>query len=75
MLDPRKWKYEAQVGLLVSTIAGAGFGIVMSYQSGNGWLGTPIWAVISAVILGGAFYFDRVLRLARAPILHRSSCP
>jgi hypothetical protein len=46
----------------MSTIAGAGFGIVISYQSGNGWLGTFIWAVISAVILGGAFYFDRVLR-------------
>jgi hypothetical protein len=46
----------------MSTIAGAGFGIVISYQSGNRWLGTFIWAIISAVILGGAFYFDRVLR-------------
>ena len=62
MLDPRKWEYQNQVGLLVSTIAGAGFGIVIGYQSGNGWLGTLIWALISAVILGGAFYFDRVLR-------------
>jgi len=62
MLDPRKWEYQNQVGLLVSTIAGAGFGIVIGYQSGNGWLGTLIWALISAVILGGAFYFDRVFR-------------
>jgi hypothetical protein len=62
MLDPRKWEYQNQVGLLVSTIAGAGFGIVIGYQSGNGWLGTLIWVLISAVILGGAFYFDRVFR-------------
>jgi F0F1-type ATP synthase assembly protein I len=61
MLDPRKWEYQNQVGLLVSTIAGAGFGIVIGYQS-NGWLGTLIWALISAVILGGAFYFNRVVR-------------
>jgi hypothetical protein len=62
MINPLEWKYENQVGLLVSTIAGAGFGIVISYQSANGWLGTLIWALISAVILGGAFYFDRVIR-------------
>jgi hypothetical protein len=62
MLDPRKWEYQNQVGLLVSTIAGAGFGIVIAYQSGNGWLGTFIWALTGAVILGGAFYFNRVLR-------------
>jgi hypothetical protein len=62
MNNPLKWRYEAQAGLLVSTIAGAGFGIVIGYQSGNGWLGTLIWTLISAVILGGAFYFDRVLR-------------
>ena len=59
---PLEWKYEHQVGPLVSTIAGAGFGIVISYQSGDGWLGTIIWTLIGAVILGGAFYFDRVLR-------------
>jgi len=37
---PLEWKYEHQVGRLVSTIAGAGFGIVISCQSGDGWLGT-----------------------------------
>ena len=62
MNNPLKWRYEAQAGLLISTIAGAGFGIVIAYQSGNGWLGTPIWVLVSAVILGGAFYFDRVFR-------------
>jgi hypothetical protein len=61
MTNPLEWKYTAQAGLLVSTIAGAGFGIVIGYQSGNGWLGTLAWALIGAVILGGAFYFDRVL--------------
>ena len=62
MPNPLKWRYEDQVGLLVSTIAGAGLGIVIGYQSGNRWLGTLIWALISAVILGGAFYFNRVFR-------------
>jgi hypothetical protein len=62
MINPLEWKYHNQVGLVVSTIAGAGFGIVISYQSGNGWLGTLIWPLVSAVILGGAFYLDRVLR-------------
>jgi hypothetical protein len=62
MINPLEWKYVAQAGLLLSTIAGAGFGIVISYQSANGWLGILIWALISAVILGGAFYFHRVLR-------------
>jgi len=62
MLDPREWDYQNQVGLLVSSIAGAGLGIVIGYQSGNGWLGTLIWALTSAAILGGAFYFHRALR-------------
>jgi len=62
MLDPLKWKLKDQVGLLVSTIAGAGFGIAIGYVSGNGWLGTLIWAFISAVILGGAFYFNQLFR-------------
>ena len=59
MINPLKWKHAAQAGLLVSTIAGVGFGIAISYQSGNGWLGIAIWALIGAVILGGAFYFGR----------------
>ena len=62
MLNPLTWKYQDQAGLIIATIAGAGFGIVIAYQSGNGWLGTLIWALISAVILGGAFYFSRVIR-------------
>jgi hypothetical protein len=53
MIDPLKWKYEAQAGLLVSAIAGTGFGT---------WLGTFIWALSGAAILGGAFYVDRVIR-------------
>jgi uncharacterized membrane protein YeaQ/YmgE (transglycosylase-associated protein family) len=62
MIDPLKWKYEAQAGLLVSAIAGTGFGTVIAYQLGNGWLGTFIWALIGAVVVGGAFYLDRVTR-------------
>jgi hypothetical protein len=63
MINPLEWNYAAQAGLLLSTIAGAGFGIVISYQSVNGWLGIFVWALIGAVVVGGAFYFDRVLRL------------
>jgi len=62
MLNPLSWKYEDRVGLVVATIAGVGFGIVIGYQSGNEWLGTLIWALIGAVILGGAFYFNRPFR-------------
>jgi hypothetical protein len=62
MINPLEWKYKAQAGLLVSTIAGAGLGIAIGYVSGNGWLGTLIWALISAVILGGAFYFNQLFR-------------
>jgi hypothetical protein len=65
MTNPLEWKYVAQAGLLVSTMAGAGFGIGISYQSGNGWLGTFTWAFISAVILGGAFYIDYIGRALR----------
>ena len=62
MIDPLKWKYKAQAGLLVSAIAGTGFGTVIAYQSENGWLGTFIWTLIGAVVVGGAFYLDRVTR-------------
>jgi len=62
MLNPLKWKYQDQAGLLVSTMAGAGFGIAIAYQSGNEWVGTLIWALVGAVILGGAFYFNQVIR-------------
>ena len=62
IINPLKWKYESRVGLLVSAIAGAGFGILIGYRSGNEWLGTLIWALIGAVILGGAFYFNQVIR-------------
>ena len=62
MINPLEWKYQDQAGLIIATIAGAGFGIVIAYQSGNGWLGTFIWALVSAVILGGAFYFNQLFR-------------
>jgi uncharacterized membrane protein YeaQ/YmgE (transglycosylase-associated protein family) len=64
MLDAQslKWKYQDQAGLIIATLASAGFGIAMSYRSGNEWLGTLIWALVGAVILVGAFYFERVIR-------------
>ena len=60
MLNPLKWRYEDQVGLIVATIAGAGFGILIGYRSQNGLLGTLIWG--GAVVVGGAFYFGRASR-------------
>ena len=62
MLNPLKWNYQDQAGLIIATLAGAGFGIAISYRSGNEWLGTLIWALIGAVILGGTFYFNRPFR-------------
>jgi hypothetical protein len=57
------------VGLRMTLMAAWGMrnpahvAIVISYQWGSGWLGILIWAFISAVVVGGAFYYDRVLRL------------
>jgi len=62
MLNPLKWKYRDQAALIIATLAGAGFGIAIGYRSGNEWLGTLIWTLIGAVILGGAFYFNRPFR-------------
>ena len=62
MINPLEWKYVAQAGLLLSAIAGTGFGTVIASQSGNGWLGMFVWALFGAVVVGGAFYFDRVIR-------------
>jgi hypothetical protein len=62
MINPLKWKYEDQVGLLVAILAGAALGIVVGYRSGNEWLGTLIWTLIGAVAVGGAFYSGRASR-------------
>jgi hypothetical protein len=62
MLNPLKWRYQDQAELIIATLAGAGFGIVIGYRSENGWLGTLIWALIGAVVVGGAFYFGRASR-------------
>jgi len=60
MLNPLEWKYQDQAALIIAALAGAGFGIAISYRSGNEWLGTLIWTLTGAVILGGAFYFHRL---------------
>ena len=59
MINPLEWKYQDQAGLIIATIAGTGFGILIGYRSENGLLGTLIWALIGAVILDGAFCFGR----------------
>ena len=62
MLNPLKWRYQDQAGLIIATLAGAGFGIVIGYRSGNEWLGTLIWTLIGAVVVSGVVYFHRFFR-------------
>jgi CDP-diglyceride synthetase len=61
MLNPLKWKYEDQVGLITATAFGATFGLASSYSPGQGWF-NALWALIGAVVVGGAFYCYRAFR-------------
>jgi len=54
MLNPLKWKYEDRVGLLVSTIAGAGFGkwiarhtYLGAHRRSRRWRGVLFWSGFS----------------------------
>ena len=63
MLNPLKWKYEDQVGLLVATLAGAGLGIIAGgLLVQHGWFNMLIWGLIGAVILGAWVYWYRAFR-------------
>jgi hypothetical protein len=48
--------------LLVAALAGAALGIVTGYSLRHEWFGILIWALIGAVVLGGAVYCYRVFR-------------
>jgi uncharacterized membrane protein YeaQ/YmgE (transglycosylase-associated protein family) len=61
MLNPLKWKYEDQVGLIVATAFGALLGFVNGYAPGHEWHNL-LWAVIGAVVVGGAVYCYRAFR-------------
>ena len=60
-LNPLKWKYEDQVGLITATAFGATFGLASGYSPGQG-LFNVLWALIGAVVVGGAFYCYRAFR-------------
>ena len=60
MINPLRWKYEHQVGLLVATLAGAVLGIITGGSLEHGWLLMLIWALIGAVVVGGLVYCLRV---------------
>jgi uncharacterized membrane protein YeaQ/YmgE (transglycosylase-associated protein family) len=62
MINPLKWKYEDQVGLLVATLAGAVLGIITGGSLEHGWFNMLIWALIGAVVVGGWVYWLRASR-------------
>jgi hypothetical protein len=61
MLNPLKWKYEDQVGLIVATSFGAVLGLAMGYSPGHMWFNLLL-ALIGAVIVGGWVYWLRAFR-------------
>ena len=61
MLNPLKWKYEDQVGLIIATAFGALLGLVNGYSPGHEWFNL-LWALVGAVIVGGLVYYHRASR-------------
>ncbi len=71
MLNPLKWKPEHRAGFLVATAAGAALGIAFGFTLlPRGWHisdwfdrrldDVAIWAIIGAMIVGGAIYCYRI---------------
>jgi hypothetical protein len=54
MLNPLKWKYEDQVGLLVATAFEAALGLATGYSPGHVWFNL-LWALAGAVVVSGWF--------------------
>ena len=48
--------------LLIAALVSALLGIVTDYVAGKPSFGTLIWALIGAVVVGGAFYCYRAFR-------------
>jgi hypothetical protein len=58
MLDPRKWEYVDRLRLLIAAAFGALLGFTNGYS--HGWFNI-LWALVGAVVVGGAFYCYRAL--------------
>jgi F0F1-type ATP synthase assembly protein I len=54
--------YEDRRELLIAAVIGAVLGIVTGYVAGKPLFGILIWALIGAVVVGGAFYCYRAFR-------------
>ena len=59
MLDPRKWEYVDRARLLIAAAFGAMLGFTNGYS--QGWFNL-LWALVGAVVVGGAFYCYRAFR-------------
>ena len=59
MLNPRKGKNEDRLRLLIATAFGTALGFTNGYS--HGWFNL-LWALISAVVVSGAFYCYRAFR-------------
>ena len=61
MLNPLKWKYEDQVGLIIATAFGALLGLAIGYSPGHEPL-NALLALIGAIVVGGIVYCLRSFR-------------
>jgi lipoprotein signal peptidase len=59
MLNPRKSKYVDRLRLLIAVVFGAALGFTNGYS--HGWF-NALWALVGAVVVGGAFYCYRAFR-------------
>jgi len=61
MINPLKWKYEDQVGLVTATSFGAVLGLAIGYSPGHAWF-NALLALIGAVVVGAWVYWLRAFR-------------
>jgi len=61
MLNPLKWKYQDQAVLIIASAFGALLALANGYSPGHEW-SNALWALIGAVLVGGAVYCYRAFR-------------
>ena len=59
MFNPLKWEHVDRARLLFAAAFGALLGFTNGYS--HGWL-SILWALVGAVVVGGAFSWFRVFR-------------